>query len=159
LAETSFKTLIERFRSRPEWQHPDPAVRAEAVLRLPASDHELVLALAREDEDPHVRRAAVKRLSEVAVLAEIAGSDADAHVREEAAGRLVHVALNEHDESQARAAVAGLMLTTLDVISTALALFAFMKAMVSCQPCRKARTACGRLAITSSRTKKTWVMK
>ncbi|HEY8231475.1 MAG TPA: DUF349 domain-containing protein [Vicinamibacteria bacterium] len=108
MAETSFKTLIERFRSRPEWQHPDPAVRAEAVLRLPASDHELVLALAREDEDPHVRRAAVKRLSEVAVLAEIAGRDADAHVREEAAGRLVHIALNEHDEAQARAAVAGL---------------------------------------------------
>jgi Domain of Unknown Function (DUF349) len=108
LAETTFKTLIERFRSRPEWQHPDPAVRAEAVLRLPASDHELVLALAREDEDPHVRRAAVKRLSEVAVLAEIAGADADAHVREEAASRLVHVALHEHDEAQARAAVTGL---------------------------------------------------
>ena len=43
MAETTFKTLIERFRSRPEWQHPDPAVRAEAVLKLPASDHELLL--------------------------------------------------------------------------------------------------------------------
>ena len=60
MAETTLKTLIERFRSRPEWQHADPAVRAEAVLRLPSSDHELVLALAREDADARVRRAAVK---------------------------------------------------------------------------------------------------
>ena len=48
---------------------------------------------------------------------------------------------------------------TLAVISTVLALLAFMNAMVSCQPCRKAFTACGRFAITSSRTKNTWVMK
>ena len=108
MAETTFKTLIERFRGRPEWQHPDPAVRAEAVLKLPASDHELVLALAREDADAHVRRAAVKRLSEVGVLAQIAGEDADAQVREEAASRLAHVAIHEHDEAQARTAVAGL---------------------------------------------------
>jgi len=108
VAETTFKTLIERFRGRPEWQHADPAVRAEAVLRLPASDHELVQALAREDADPHVRRAAVKRLSETAVLAEIASQDADAAVREEAAGRLAHVALHEQDEARARAAIAAL---------------------------------------------------
>ena len=108
MAETTLKTLIDRFRSRPEWQHPDPAVRAEAVLRLPASDHELVLALAREDADPRVRRAAVKRLVEVEVLAEIAASDADPGVRDEAGGRLAHVALHEHDEAAARAAVAGL---------------------------------------------------
>jgi hypothetical protein len=108
VAETTLKTLIDRFRSRPEWQHEDPAVRAEAVLRLPASDHELILALAREDADARVRRAAVKRLSEVAVLVEIAGADADLGVREEAGGRLVHMAINEQDEAQARAAVLGL---------------------------------------------------
>jgi hypothetical protein len=108
VAETTFKTLIDRFRGRPEWQHPDPAVRAEAVLKLPASDHELVLALAREDADAHVRRAAVKRLSEVPVLAQIAGEDGDAQVREEAASRLAHVAIHEHDETRARAAVAAL---------------------------------------------------
>jgi hypothetical protein len=108
VAETTLKTLIDKFRSRPEWQHPDAAVRAEAVLRLPASDHELILALAREDADPRVRRAAVKRLSEVALLAEIARDDADAGVREEAGARLVHVALHEPDEAAGRAAVAGL---------------------------------------------------
>jgi len=108
VAETTLKSFIDRFRSRPEWQHPDAAVRAEAVLRLPASDHELVLALAREDADAHVRRAAVKRLDEVAVLAEIAASDADPGVRDEAGGRLAHVAVHAHDEGAARVAVLAL---------------------------------------------------
>jgi hypothetical protein len=108
VVETTLKTLIDKFRSRPEWQHPDAAVRVEAVLRLPASDHELVVALAREDADARVRRAAVKRLSEVPVLIGIAASDADPGVRDEAQGRLAHVALHDHDEAAARAAVAGL---------------------------------------------------
>ncbi len=108
MAETTLKTLIDRFRGRPEWQHTDAAVRAEAVLRLPASEHELVLALAREDADARVRRAAVKRIAEVAVLNEIAGADADPGVREEAAVQLVHAAIHDPNEAQARAAVLGL---------------------------------------------------
>jgi len=108
LAETTLKTLIERFRSKPEWQSADPAVRAEAVLRLPSSEHDVVLALAREDADPRVRRAAVKKLSEGPVLAGIAASDADPGVRDEAEGRLAHMAIHEHDEAQAKAAVAGI---------------------------------------------------
>jgi len=108
VAETTLKTLIDKFRGRPEWQHTDPAVRAEAVLRLPASDRELILALAREDPDARVRRAAVKRIDELALLVEIAGSDADAGVRDEAAGRVAHAALHAQDEAAAQAAVAGL---------------------------------------------------
>jgi hypothetical protein len=106
--ETSLKALIERFRSKPEWQHPDPAVRAEAVLRLPASEEDVLLALAREDTEARVRRAAVKRLSGAVALAAIAASDADGGVREEAESRLAHLALHEHDEGTAKAAVAGL---------------------------------------------------
>ena len=105
MVETTLKTLIERFRSKPEWQHADPAVRADAVLRLPSSEREILLALAREDADPRVRRAAVKKLPDAAVLAEIAASDADAGVRDEAEGRLAHIAAHEHDEAAARAAV------------------------------------------------------
>lgn len=108
MAETTLKTLIDRFRSRPEWQHPDPAVRAEAVLSLPASDHELVVALAREDADARVRRAAVKRLSELELLGQIASGDEDAGVREEASGRLVQLLLHATDAAQARAAIGGL---------------------------------------------------
>jgi hypothetical protein len=108
VVETTLKTLIERFRSKPEWQSPDPAVRAEAVLRLAASERDVALALAREDPDARVRRAAVKKLSEVEPLAAIAARDEDPAVRDEAEQRLVHVALHEHDEATARAAVAGL---------------------------------------------------
>jgi len=108
VAETTLKTLIDRFRGRPEWQHDDPAVRAEAVLRLPADEAELVQALAREDPDARVRRAAVKRLSQVALLAEIAGADADGGVREEAGARLAHAALHAHDEAEGLAAAAAL---------------------------------------------------
>jgi hypothetical protein len=108
VVETTLKTLIERFRSKPEWQHADPAVRAEAVLHLPSSEREILLALAREDADPRVRRAAVKKLPDAAVLAEVAASDGDAGVRDEAEARLAHLAVHEHDEAAARAAVAGL---------------------------------------------------
>ena len=108
MAETTLKTLIDRFRGRPEWQHTDPAVRAEAVLRLPAAESEVILALAREDADARVRRAAVKRIDGVRLLAEIAGADADAGVREEAAARIAHAALVAHDEAAARDAVAAL---------------------------------------------------
>jgi hypothetical protein len=108
VVETTLKTLIERFRSKPEWQHADPAVRAEAVLHLPSSEREILLALVREDADARVRRAAVKKLPDVAVLAEVAGSDVDGGVRDEAEARLAHVAMHELDEGAARAAVAGL---------------------------------------------------
>jgi hypothetical protein len=108
VVETTLKTLIERFRSKPEWQHPDPAVRAEAVLRLPASERETLLAIAREDSDPRVRRAAVRKLSDVAVLSAVASADADAGVREQAEEQLVHAALHEPDAALATEAVAGL---------------------------------------------------
>ena len=108
MVDTTLKTLIERFRSKPEWQHADPAVRAEAVLRLPSSEREVLLALAREDADPRVRRAAVKKLPEAAALAEIAATDADSGVRDEAESRLAHIAVHEHDEAAARAALGGL---------------------------------------------------
>ncbi len=108
MVETTLKTLIERFRGKPEWQHPDPAVRAEAVLKLPASEAETLLAIAREDADPRVRRAAVRKLADVNAVSAIAAGDADPGVREEAAGRLVHVAIHEHEEPVARLAVEGL---------------------------------------------------
>jgi cell division inhibitor SulA len=108
VVETPLKTLIERFRSKPDWQHADPAVRADAVLRLPSSEREVLLALAREDADPRVRRAAVKKLPDVDVLSGIASSDADPGVRDEAESRLAHLALHERDEAAARAVVAGM---------------------------------------------------
>jgi exonuclease SbcC len=108
VAETTLKTLIDRIRGRPDWQHQDPGVRAEAVLRLPASEHELIAALAREDPDARVRRAAVKRIDALPLLAEVAAGDGDAGVVEEATARLAHAALHALDEASAQSAVAAL---------------------------------------------------
>jgi hypothetical protein len=101
------KSLLDKFRSKPEWQSPDAAVRAEAVLRLPTGD-ETVLLLARGDEDARVRRAAVKKIQDVAVLSELAEKDADESVREEAALHLVAAAIHTHVPAAAAAALAGL---------------------------------------------------
>jgi hypothetical protein len=106
--ETPLKTLIDRFRAKPEWQHPDPAVRAEAVLRLHAHERETLLALLRDDPDARVRRAAVKKLHDVALLAERAREDADEGVREEADSQLSALAIHGQDAARAEAAVASM---------------------------------------------------
>ena len=108
MVETTLKTLIERFRSRPDWQHADPAVRAEAVLRLPSSEREVLSAIAQGDPDARVRRAALKKVSDVAALSAIASGDAEPSVREEAEARLAHLAVHEPLPETATAAVAGL---------------------------------------------------
>ena len=106
--ETPLKTLIDRFRAKPEWQHPDPAVRAEAVLRLHADERETLLALLRDDPDARVRRAAVKKLHDVPLLAERAREDADEGVREEADSQLGSLAIHGREAERAEAAVASM---------------------------------------------------
>src|SRR5262245_52889771 len=102
------KSLLDKFRAKPDWQSPDAAVRAEAVLRLPAGEHETILLLARGDEDARVRRAAVKKIQDVPVLVELAAKDADESVREEAALHLVAAAVHAPEPAAAEAAVGGL---------------------------------------------------
>jgi len=85
--------LLDRFRSRPAWQSKDPEIRASAVRQLGGDQQELLLALAREDEDPRVRRLAARKITEVAALAAIAREDADAGVRGEAADGLEKLAM------------------------------------------------------------------
>jgi hypothetical protein len=106
--QTSLKSLFERFRSKPEWQHPDPLVRAAAVLRLHTDDRQLLKALARDDADARVRRAAVKRLSDTETLVAIAIEDADPSVREEAASALLAIALHSQDAPACLRALDGL---------------------------------------------------
>ena len=61
-------TLLDRFRTQTRHKHPDPAVRLAFVAEIPLDDRELMAAIAREDEDPRVRRAAVAKLMEPAAL-------------------------------------------------------------------------------------------
>jgi hypothetical protein len=84
--------ILERLRPQPKWKHTDPAVRAAAVYEMGPDDHDALRALAREDAEARVRRAAVTRLNEVSVLGDIARTDPDDEVRAEAVRNLAGIA-------------------------------------------------------------------
>jgi hypothetical protein len=102
------KSIIDRLLSKPEWQNPDPAARAEAVLRLPSSEAETLRAIAQDDTEPRVRRAAARKLADIEALTDLARSDGDEGVREEASSRLAHLAAHATEETSARAALGAL---------------------------------------------------
>src|SRR5262245_17707917 len=94
--------LLDRFRpARPLWEHEDPAVRAEAVRGLHAGDAELAATIYKNDADPAVRRAALRKLEDIALLIEVARSEADGSLREEAAAILMRLATESVDEATA----------------------------------------------------------
>jgi len=76
--------ILEKLRPVPRWKHADPSVRAAAVYELGPDEAEALRALAREDAEARVRRAAVTRLDDISVLGEIARTDPDEDVRGEA---------------------------------------------------------------------------
>src|SRR5689334_12064149 len=84
--------ILEKLRPQPRWKHADPSVRVAAVYELGADEGEALHVMAREDAEPRVRRAAVTRIDDVAVLAEIARTDPDEDVRAEAVRGLAGVA-------------------------------------------------------------------
>ncbi len=86
-------TLLDRFRTQTRHKHPDPAVRLSYVAEIPLDDREMIAAIAREDEDPRVRRAAVAKLLDAAALGSIARDDADEGVRSAASEMLRDLAL------------------------------------------------------------------
>ena len=86
-------TLLDRFRTQPREKHPDPAVRLAYVEEIPLDDRGQIAAIAREDEDARVRKAAVAKLMDPAVLGRIARDDADEGVRGQATAMLRDIAL------------------------------------------------------------------
>src|SRR5438105_14968037 len=106
--------LLDRFRTNQPHKHPDAAVRLAYVEELPLDDRDQLAAIAREDEDPRVRRAAVGKLMDPAALARVAREDRDEAVREQAIGMLRDLALEafegigERESLSAIEALAGL---------------------------------------------------
>ena len=101
-------TLLDRFRAPSRQKHADPAVRLAYVAELPLSEHDQIVAAAREDDDVRVRRAAVAKLLDPAALAQIARDDADESVRADALGMLRDIALDSFEgvgEAEGLAAV------------------------------------------------------
>jgi hypothetical protein len=85
-------TLLDRFRTQPQ-KHPDPAVRLAHVNEIPLTERELIASIAKEDEDPRVRKAAVAKLLDPAALGIIARDDRDETVRGDASAMLRDIAL------------------------------------------------------------------
>jgi hypothetical protein len=100
-------TLLDRFRTQPQ-NNPDPAVRLAYLAELPLSERDLIVAAARDDVDPRVRKAAVGKLLDPQALSVIAANDADASVRDAALTMLRDIALDAFegiDETGSLAAV------------------------------------------------------
>jgi hypothetical protein len=97
--------ILERLRPQPRWKHADPAVRAAAVYEFGPDDADALHALAREDAEPRVRRAAVSRIDDVSVLADVARSDPDEEVRAEAVRGLAGIGAESDVPAQAVDAV------------------------------------------------------
>src|ERR671921_2843525 len=93
--------ILEKLRPLPRWKHTDPAVRAASVYDLGPDDADALLALAREDAEARVRRAAVTRLDDPAVLGDIARTDPDEDVRAEAVRGLAGLAAETTDIERA----------------------------------------------------------
>jgi hypothetical protein len=92
--------ILDRFKTQPKWKSADPTVRAAGVQEIPEDEQDLLASIARSDEDPRVRRAAVSKLGTVAVLADAVRSDADESVRDEAAGVLLDIALGAYEANE-----------------------------------------------------------
>ena len=99
--------LLEKLRPQPKWKHADPTVRLEGLQEIEDSDQESLAALATDDPDARVRRAAVARLADAVVLATIVRNESDGSVRDHAATRLMGLA-EQGDERVALAAVSSL---------------------------------------------------
>lgn len=93
--------LLDRLRPQPAWKHADPAVRLASLDTLAESELHVIATLARSDDSPRVRRAAIARLDDADALGTIARGDVDAQVRSDALARLLTLALDGTDVARA----------------------------------------------------------
>lgn len=92
--------LSRLFSNVPKWQNPKAQKRIEALAELkPGNEKDgwVLLKLAREDNEPAVRRAAVKCLHDFDVIVQIQKRDLDAGVREAATTRLHDLLAGKND--------------------------------------------------------------
>jgi hypothetical protein len=91
--------LFDRFRAQPKWKHADAAIRLAGVEELALEEQALLATLARQDADARVRRAAVRKVYDPALLKEVGARDEDAEVRDEAGAVLLDLAIGAFEDS------------------------------------------------------------
>src|SRR5262245_23058542 len=84
--------LLEKLRPQPKWKHTDPTVRLEALHEIDDGDQAPLIALATDDADARVRRAALARVDDLSTLAAIVRNDNDETTREQALARIAQLA-------------------------------------------------------------------
>ena len=99
--------LLEKLRPQPKHKHADPTVRLEGLHDIDASDQETLVALATDDADPRVRRAAMGRVTDAAALAGMVRNESDPATRDVATSRLATLA-EQPDNATALSAVTAL---------------------------------------------------
>ena len=99
--------LLEKLRPQPKHKHSDPAVRLEGLQDIDDTDQETLSALATDDPDPRVRRAAIGRVTDAAALAGMVRNESDQATRDLASSRLTTLA-ESSDNAVALSAVTAL---------------------------------------------------
>jgi hypothetical protein len=99
--------LLEKLRPQPKYKHADPAVRLEGLAEVEDSDQATLIAIATEDADVRVRRAALSRVADAGTLASVVRNESDAATRDAAVARLASLT-EQGDASVAEAAVTAL---------------------------------------------------
>ena len=99
--------ILDKLRPQSKSTHPDPNIRIAAIHELDPGDVESLNAFAKDDSDARVRRVAVARISDTAVLADIVRNESEGSVRDHALGQLIEQA-QKHDAAAAMPAVAAL---------------------------------------------------
>jgi hypothetical protein len=99
--------ILDKLRSQPKYKHADAAIRLEGLAEIEDNDQATLAALATDDPDARVRRAAAARVTDAGSLAAIVRNESDAATRDAAIARLVGLA-EQTDQAAALAAVTAL---------------------------------------------------
>ncbi len=112
--------LLDKLRSQPDWESTDPSTRVTAIRDLVDDDgtQQLLLQIARKDDDPSVRREAVVRIEDLNALVEIIESDGDGAVRAQAQGVVRYLVIGTEDALKGELGV-GVLSDEHDLIAVA----------------------------------------
>ena len=97
---------------RPKYRHSDVRVRSEAVKALTTDDATTLIQIARTDRDIGIRRIAIEKIEEPAILADLASAEPERSLRDfagERAAQLWQSAACSEDPDEAGNALSGII--------------------------------------------------
>ena len=86
--------ILDKLRPQSKATHPDPNIRIAAIHELDPGDVESLSAFAKDDSDARVRRVAVARIGDAAVLADIVRNESARQLRAGTSRTLGYVMLD-----------------------------------------------------------------